>query len=80
MQTLPEVEGVNVKFNRETKLSGVNLTKEQNSLEREAVKNALTTHGGNVSAASRDLEISRQLLHYKMKKHGFKREQFTRKQ
>ena len=79
VQSFPEVESVQAKYNRETTLSGLNLTKEQNSLEREAVKNALTTHGGNVSAASRDLEISRQLLHYKMKKHGFNRAQFTKK-
>lgn len=42
----------------------------KNALEIESLKQALGTAGGNVAQAARSLGISRQLLHYKLKKHG----------
>ena len=46
------------------------LTRIQDSREKTAVAQALTRSGGNVSKAAKALGISRQRLHYKMKKHG----------
>ncbi|NOX32504.1 MAG: PAS domain-containing protein [Deltaproteobacteria bacterium] len=55
-----------------------NLAKTQADLEKKAVKAALSAAGGNVTKAAGNLGISRQLLHYKIKKHGFFRGDFTR--
>ena len=39
-------------------------------MELESLKTALAASGGNMAKAARGLGISRQLLHYKLKKHG----------
>ncbi len=51
----------------------VRLQKEQ---EKMAVESALAEAGGNVTQAAKALGMSRQLLHYKIKKYGFIREDF----
>jgi arginine utilization regulatory protein len=56
----------------------VNLLGRQKHQEREVIAEHLTAAGGNVAAAARRLGISRQLLHYKLKKYGLKREAFRR--
>jgi len=45
----------------------------QKAREKELINLALLESAGNVSRAARKLEISRQLLHYKMKKYGLER-------
>jgi len=52
------------------------LRSEQEEREREAIVEALTESRGNVSAAARRLGLSRQLLRYKMAKHGLERSAF----
>jgi arginine utilization regulatory protein len=47
-------------------------------MEKSAVKAALYAARGNVTKAAKHLCISRQLFHYKMKKHGFSRLDFVR--
>ena len=59
--------------------AGANLTENHTRLERRTLYAALTATGGNISQASIRLGISRQLLHYKMKKHGLRREYFAGK-
>jgi arginine utilization regulatory protein len=44
--------------------------------EKAMISNALSVAGGNVTRAARLLDISRQLLAYKMKKHGLDRSCF----
>jgi arginine utilization regulatory protein len=44
--------------------------------EQEMIKMALVESGGNVSQAARRLSVSRQLLHYKMKKYGLQRQAY----
>jgi arginine utilization regulatory protein len=41
--------------------------------EMEMIDGALRNAGGNVSAAARMLKVSRQLIHYKMRKYGLRR-------
>jgi len=53
------------------------LPESQSRLERQTLHAALAATGGNISQASMRLGISRQLLHYKMKKHGLRREYFV---
>ena len=53
-----------------------NLQAEHNILEKTALQRALHETGGNVSRAASLLGISRQLLNYKMKKHGLDRKVF----
>jgi len=53
-----------------------NLFQAQLSREKSTVKAALYAANGNVTMAAKNLGISRQLLHYKMKKHGFTRTDF----
>ena len=53
------------------------LPETQKSQEREMVFQALEDSRGNVSQAARALGISRQLLHYKMKKYAIQRKQFA---
>ncbi|MHB8764946.1 MAG: sigma-54 interaction domain-containing protein [Deferrisomatales bacterium] len=55
---------------------GTDLRGEQEARERAAVEEALAEARGNVSAAARRLGISRQLLRYKMAKHGLERSRF----
>jgi len=45
----------------------------QKAREKELINMALLESAGNVSRAARKLDISRQLLHYKMKKYGLDR-------
>ncbi len=45
--------------------------------EREMINMMLVESAGNVSQAARRLNVSRQLLHYKMKKYGLKRQDYT---
>ena len=56
---------------------GKSLVQNQTEQERSAIFDVLMATGGNVSASADQLGISRQLLHYKMKKHGLKRTHFT---
>ncbi|EKD33621.1 MAG: hypothetical protein ACD_75C02641G0005 [uncultured bacterium] len=52
------------------------LQAEQNEQEKLALTRALVATNGNVSRSAELLEISRQLLTYKMKKHGLRRQSF----
>lgn len=54
-----------------------NLMKNQAAQEKDTLRRVLTETGGNISRSSSLLGISRQLFHYKMKKHGLHREHFT---
>lgn len=56
-----------------------NLAKAQADQEKSAIKAALSAAEGNVTKAAKNLGISRQLLHYKIKKHGFYRMDFIRR-
>ncbi|MBW2654327.1 MAG: sigma 54-interacting transcriptional regulator [Deltaproteobacteria bacterium] len=56
-----------------------NLAKTQADQEKLAIKTALSATQGNVTKAAKNLGISRQLLHYKIKKHGFYRLDFIRR-
>ena len=49
----------------------------QKTREKELINLALTESAGNVSRAARKLSISRQLLHYKMKKYSLQRNNYT---
>lgn len=60
-------------------LSGKNLSEAQLETERQSITHALTHAVGNVSRASKILGISRQLLHYKMKKHKLNRKTFSQR-
>ena len=52
------------------------LARNQAEQEKLALENALTASGGNVTRAASILGISRQLLHYKIKKHALSRIDF----
>ena len=54
------------------------LAETQKARERYAIEQALARHRGNVTRAALSLGISRQLLHYKIRKHGFERKEFQR--
>ena len=54
------------------------LIENQTDQEKKTVVEALSATGGNISKSSVLLGISRQLLHYKMKKHGLQRKNFLR--
>ena len=56
-----------------------NFTKTQADWEKTAIKSALTATGGNVTKAAKNLGISRQLLHYKIKKNKFFRTDFIQR-
>jgi arginine utilization regulatory protein len=49
------------------------------NIELESLKTALAASGGNMAKAARGLGISRQLLHYKLRKHGIVRSAATAK-
>ena len=53
-----------------------NFAQTQVDWEKSAIKSALTAAGGNVTKAAKNLGISRQLLHYKIKKFKFFRADF----
>jgi arginine utilization regulatory protein len=55
------------------------LAKIQSDQEKAAIKASLSAAEGNVTKASESLGISRQLLHYKIKKYGFFRGDFIRR-
>lgn len=55
------------------------LAQTQADREKSAIKAALFEAGGNVTTAAKALGISRQLLHYKIKKYGFCRVDFIRR-
>ncbi|WDP90050.1 MAG: sigma 54-interacting transcriptional regulator [Desulfobacter sp.] len=55
-----------------------NFTRTQKQREETAVKAAMTKAAGNVTRAAEILGISRQLLHYKLKKLGLRRVDFMR--
>jgi arginine utilization regulatory protein len=55
-----------------------NFAQTQKQREKSAIGNALSASGGNVTQAALKLGISRQSLHYKMKKYHFKRSDFLR--
>ena len=52
------------------------LREQRQKQEREMIDEALKTAGGNVSKAARMLNVSRQLVHYKMRKYGLLRERY----
>ncbi len=54
------------------------LRREQADAERSRIEDAMTHTGGNVSRAASLLGVSRQLLHYKLRKYGLRREDFRR--
>jgi len=56
-----------------------NLARAQADREKSAIKAALSAAEGNVTKAAKNLGISRQLLHYKIKKHGFYRMDFIQR-
>jgi len=62
-----------------TLLSSKDLAQNQSDREKSAIRSALFKTGGNVTAAAKSLKISRQLLHYKIKKHGFFRGDFLQR-
>lgn len=53
-----------------------NLMESQAEREKRALKRVLRETGGNISRSSSILGISRQLFHYKMKKHGLRRDHY----
>ncbi|MGD9369342.1 MAG: sigma 54-interacting transcriptional regulator [Desulfobacteraceae bacterium] len=56
----------------------MDLRQQRQGQECRLIDAALTAAGGNVSAAARQLKVSRQLVHYKMRKYGLKREHYRR--
>jgi len=80
VEKLPELragEGGGPKIeNLQTKAMPESLLGLQKTREKELINLALTESAGNVSRAARKLNISRQLLHYKMKKYSLKRERY----
>ncbi len=55
-----------------------NFPRAQKQREETAVNAAMVQAGGNVTRAAKILGVSRQLLHYKLKKYGFRRIDFLR--
>ncbi|MBC2744566.1 MAG: sigma 54-interacting transcriptional regulator [Desulfosarcina sp.] len=52
------------------------LREQRQEQERNMIDEALTAAGGNVSETARMLNVSRQLIHYKMRKYGLVRERY----
>jgi arginine utilization regulatory protein len=52
------------------------LRQQRQKQELKMIDEALTAAGGNVSAAARMLNVSRQLIHYKMRKYGLARRRY----
>ena len=59
---------------------GMDLRRLRQSQERQLIDAALAAEGGNVSKAAGRLQVSRQLIHYKMRKYGLVRENYRRMQ
>jgi len=55
-----------------------NLVQTQADWEKSTIKSALSTSGGNITSAAKNLGISRQLLHYKIKKYKLSRIEFVK--
>lgn len=55
---------------------GKDLAASQVALEKQAIVDAMTRHQGHVTRAAESIGISRQLLHYKLNKHGLRRIDF----
>jgi arginine utilization regulatory protein len=55
---------------------GQDMREQRQAREREMIDQALTDAGGNVSQAARMLKVSRQLVHYKMRKYGLVRQRY----
>lgn len=49
---------------------------DQANREKELIEAALSKYGGNVTKSAECIGVSRQVLHYKMKKHGLNRKSF----
>jgi arginine utilization regulatory protein len=54
------------------------LTAAQNRREIELIYKALQSARGNISQAAKQLGVSRQLLHYKLKKYGIETKEFKK--
>jgi arginine utilization regulatory protein len=52
------------------------LRQQRQEQERKMIEEALTVARGNISAAARMLNVSRQLVHYKMRKYGLARQRY----
>jgi len=52
------------------------LRKQRQEQELKMIDDALRSTGGNVSSAARMLNVSRQLIHYKMRKYGLRRQAY----
>ena len=80
VKKLPELNGVesNVPAIDELQLNSMpqSLLRRQKTREKKLINLALVESAGNVSRAARKLNISRQLLHYKMKKYSLQRSSF----
>ncbi|MFP4049144.1 MAG: helix-turn-helix domain-containing protein [Desulfovermiculus sp.] len=65
--------------NSETEFQGdISLTRAQNRNEAELLYKVIKAAEGNISMAARHLGISRQLLHYKLKKFGITPKKFKK--
>jgi arginine utilization regulatory protein len=53
-----------------------NLIETQSDREKSLIETALTKFQGNITKSAASIGISRQLLHYKMKKHGLSRDSY----
>jgi arginine utilization regulatory protein len=80
VKELPELNGaeINVPAIDEPQQNSMpqSLLRRQKTREKELINLALVESAGNVSRAARKLNISRQLLHYKMKKYSLRRSSF----
>ena len=56
----------------------MDLRRHRQNQECRLIDTALAAAGGNVSKAARQLNVSRQLIHYKMRKYGLVREKYRR--
>jgi arginine utilization regulatory protein len=56
----------------------LDLKQQRQHRECQLIDAALAAVGGNVSAAAKRLKVSRQLVHYKMRNYGLKREHYRR--
>jgi arginine utilization regulatory protein len=54
------------------------LRQQRQEKERKMIDEALAAAGGNVSKAARMLNVSRQLVHYKMRKYGLSRQHYRK--
>jgi arginine utilization regulatory protein len=80
IERLPELNGMKGKLQTMDERPAPNMPESllrlQNTREKELINMALMESAGNVSRAARRLNISRQLLHYKMKKYRLQRHNY----